>query len=251
MGIIASGFKLIKESYDFVLQMAPRVHTSALQDRMEAFVNQCFQALRPLTYDYREVCEIKEIWGDSTYTHKLCIGDWLRLKSSHQTYGSTIDRSVDVFCQIRGHGDELKPHIRKPVKEDFALLVDLTKQLIPYDELLVKFEIPETTVLEYNCPGHDGEPITMTTMEITAIGIKTSHPWDLLMFQDGEKEPKNRDITYEPNASIFEDVITHMVDLFKKANTEVAVVREHNEKIIAQMDTIVAPIRIGNSLKTD
>lgn len=247
MGIIIAGLKLIKPAYDFVLQMAPKVHTKGLQSMMEKFVNDCFQTLRPLTYRFREVCEIEHEWGKE----KLCIGEWLRLKDSYQTYGSTLDRSESVFNHIRNYGDDLKPHVRKPIKEDFAKLVDLAKQLQSYNDVSVKLEIPETEVFEHYCPdySYDDKAVTIKSTVLNGIGVKTSNPWTLLLFQNGEEEPEERSITDESKAPLFEDIIGYMVDLFKKADAKVSVVREHNEKIIGEMGRIVGPWKIANQLK--
>lgn len=249
MGIIIAGLKLIKPAYDFVLEMAPGVYTDGLQSGMEKFVNDCFQTLRPLTYKYTEVCEVEHRWGKET----LCIGEWLRLKYRYQTYGSTLERSEQVFTYIRDYGDELKPHVRKPIKDDFAKLVDLAKNLQSYNEVVVKLEIPETEVFEHYCPkySYDDKAITITSIVASAIGIKTSDPWTLLLFKDGEEEPEERSITDESEASLFEDIISHMVELFKRADAEVSVVREHNEKIMEEMSRIVGPWKIANELKNN
>lgn len=253
MGIIIAGLKLIKPAYDFVLQMAPKVHTNALQGNMEKFVNDCFQTLRPLTYKYREVCDIEHRYGGRTYTTKLCIGEWLRVKSTYQTYGSTLDHSESVFNYIRNYGDELKTHVRRPIKEDFARLVDLAKELQSYNEVLVKLQLPEKEVFEYYCPNfsYDDKAIKLTSMTLNAIGVKTSDPWTLLLFQNEEEEPETRHLTDESKVSIFEDIISYMVDLFKRADAEVSVVREHNEKVMEEMARIVGPWKIANQLKNN
>lgn len=251
MGIIISGIRLIQESYDFVLKMAPKVHTTALQRGMEEFVRDSFQTLRPLTYEYREVCEIQKDYGSgSTYIYKLCMGEWLRVKGSYQTYGSSLDHSGEVFNHIRKYGDELKPHVRKPIKDDFANIVDSTKKLQSYDDILVKLEIPETEVFEYDCGGRDGENVTVEMMVTDGIGIETRDPWTLLIFKEGKDEPKSRSLTEESKISIFEDIIGYIVDLFKKADAEVKGVREHNEKIMEEMSKTVGPWKIANELKS-
>lgn len=249
MGIIIAGLKLIKPAYDFVLQMAPKVHTKGLQSTMENFVNDCFQTLRPLTYKYREVCEIEHEWGKE----KLCIGEWLRLKYRFQTYGSTLDYPERVFKHLRKYGDELKPHVRKPIKADFAELVDLTKELQSYNEVSVKLEIPETEVFEHYCPSYsyDDKAVTIKSTVVNGIGVKSSDPWTLLLFHNGEEEPEKRSITDESKAPLFEDIISCMVELFKKADAKVSVVREHNEKIMEEMERIVGPWKIANELKNN
>jgi len=254
MGIIIAGLRLIKPAYDFVLSMAPRVHTKALQSGMEKFINDCFQTLRPLTYKFREVCDIEHhSYGGHTYTTKLCIGEWLRVKSSYQTYGSSLDYSESFFNDIRNYGDKLKPHVRKPIKKEFAELVDLAKKLQSYNDVLVKLEIPETEVFEHHCPSfsYDDKAITVTSMVVNAIGVKTSDPWTLLFFQRRKEEPERRSLTDESKASLFEDIIDHMVDLFKRADAEVAGVREHNEKIMEEMSVTVGPWKIANQLKNN
>jgi hypothetical protein len=42
-----------------------------------------------------------------------------------------------------------------------------------------------------------------------------------------------------------------MVDLFKRADAEVAGVREHNERIMEEMSVIVGPWKIANQLKNN
>jgi hypothetical protein len=170
---------------------------------MEKFVHDAFQTLRPLTYNYTEVCDVKGRYSSG----KLCIGEWLRVKYSYQTYGSSVDGSETVFNYIRNYGDELKPHVRKPIKEDFGKLVDLAKTLQSYNEVLVKLEVPEIEVFEHHCPrfSYDDKAIRVTSMTVNAIGIHTSSPWDLLLFQKGVKEPEKRCITDESKAPLFED----------------------------------------------
>lgn len=147
----------------------------------------------------------------------------------------------------------LKPHVREPIKKEFAELVDLTKKLQSYNEVLVKLEIPETEVFEYDCPYCPGceNEVKVTSMAVNEIGIRTSNPWDLLLFSAKEKEPQERCLTNESKACLFEDIISYTVDLFKKANVEVEVVREHNQKIMEEMSAIVEPWKIANQLKNN
>ena len=246
MGIIIAGVRTIKQPYDYILQTANRVYTSSLQSSMTEFVADCFRTLKPLSYEFTEVCEVKGEYS----SYKLCIGEWLRAKHSYQEYGSTVDYSESIFEAIREHGDELKPHVRKPIKKDFADLVDLAKQLQPYDTLSVLHEIPRTEVYEYFILREGG--MSLTSFSISKIGIKTSNPWRLLLFKDGkEEQPDDRDLTDDSKASLFEDIISHIVDLFKKADAKVSVVREHNEKIMGEMARIVSPWKIANNLKNN
>jgi len=250
LGLIIAGLRIIKPAYDFCLQTAPKINTRVLQSEMEKFVTGCFQALKPLSYDFKEVTQITEKYYGNTYTATLCIGEWLRERGVYQKYGSSIDRPEDFFNCIRRYGEYLKPHVRKPIKDVFANLVDLTKSLRPYNEILVKLEIPETEVFEHYCPyrGGDSTTVTITSMVVNAIGVRTSYPWDLLLFKSGEEEPEIRDITNQSKVSIYEDIISYMVDLYKRAEAEVSVTRKHNEEIMREMEQIVAPFKIAISL---
>ena len=250
MGVIIAGLRMIKPAYDFCLQTAPKINTRVLQSEMEKFVTDCFRVLKPLSYDFKEVIQITETsyYGNSYST--LCIGEWLRERNVYQKYGSSIDRPEDVFNCIRKYGEYLKPHVRKPIKDVFANLVDLAKSLKPYNEVLVKIEIPETEVFEHHCPyrSDDSATVTITSMVVNAIGVKTSYPWDLLLFKSGEEKPETRDITNQSKVSIFEDIISYMVDLYKKAEAEVSVTRKHNEEIMRRMGQMVAPFKIATAL---
>ena len=245
MGIIISAIRIIKPAYDFCLQMIPKVNTYSLQRSMEEFVIDCFEALKPLSHSFKEIAYTDS--GDI-----LCIGEWIRVRGRYQKYGSNINKPSTFFYYIRKYGGYIKPDVRKPIRDTFSQLVDLAVKLKPYDTVLVKLQIPETEVFEYYYPyaeKGDGKVVEIRSMKINAIGIKTNSPSYLFLFKCGEEDdPIERDITHEVNASIFEDIVSYMVDLFKKAYKEVSEIREHNEKIMKQMEEVVAPFKIASNL---
>jgi hypothetical protein len=246
MGIIVSGIKLIKPAYDFCLQMAKKVDTRTLQREIEYTVRDCFYALRPLCSKYQKVCDMRDAYGN----HELCIGEWFREKRGNwQKLGSPIEHTNSVFSIIKKYGDQVKPHVRKTIKKEFAELVDLAKQLQSYEDLTVKLDIPPTEVFEHDCLGGDEPSIAIESAVLIAVAIETQDPNVIFLFREGGKEPDSRELNDEKKTPLFEDIISYLVDLFKKADAEVSKVRNHNEKIMEQMKQIVAPLKIADSLK--
>jgi hypothetical protein len=242
MGIIVSGIKLIKPAYDFCLQMAPKVDTKTLQKQMESLVQDSFATLKPLSSSLQTVTRIHTSYG----TREILIGEWVRDKSSYQKLGSIVWNESEFFKCIREHGEQMKPLVRRPIRNEFSQLADLTKQLISYSDLTVRIDIPPTEVYEHECSL--GEQVKLTRKVVKSIAIETCRPYKILL-DVGERENKERELTAEAYTPIFEDIISYLVDLFKKADAEVSKVRNHNEKIMEQMKQIVAPLKIANSLK--
>jgi hypothetical protein len=243
MGIIASGIKLIKPAYDFCLQMIPKVDTKTLQKQMESLVHDCFVTLKPLSSGLKTVTRMSTSYG----TREILIGEWIRDRSGHQKLGSLVWGTDDTFNCMREHGEQMKPLVRRTISNEFSQLVDLTKQLISYRDLTVKLDIPPTEVYEHECL--IGTEVNLAPKTVYSIAIETQDPNDIYLFVEGEKEAKARKLTDEAKTPVFEDIISHLVDLFKKADAEVSRVRNHNEKIMEQMKQIVAPLKIANSLK--
>jgi hypothetical protein len=226
--------------------MAPKVDTRTLQREIEYTVRDCFYALRPLCPKYQKVCDMKDAYGN----HELCIGEWFREKrGSWQKLGSSIEHTNSVFSIIKKYGDQVKPHVRKTIKKEFAELVDLAKQLQSYEDLIVKLDIPPTEVFEHKCCGGDEPSMAIEPAVLTAVAIETQHPHKIFLFKEGGKEPESRELEDESKTPLFEDIVSYLVELFKKADAQVSLVRNHNQKIMEQMKQIVAPLKIANSLK--
>jgi hypothetical protein len=240
MGIILSGIRLIKPAYDFCLQMTKKVCTRSLQREMEKLVNHCFYTLKPLASQLTTVERIPTSYG----AREILIGEWMREKSSHQKLGSLISED-ETYNFIRKYGEQMKPLVRKTIRTEFAQLTDLTKQLISYEDLTVKMDIPETEVTEHY---NSMEGVNIHSMIINKIGIKTSDPWHIILFQKNGKE-EERDLKEEEKAPLFEDIISYMADLFKKADAKVGQARNHNENIMKKMVDVIAPLKIAKGLK--
>jgi len=246
MGIVIAGIRLIKQHYDFVLRMAEKVDTRTLQREMENFVYESFSTFKPLRRKFKEICTVTEKTRYYTSTYNLCIGEWIRRKSRYHQYGSIVDHSESFLKIIREHGDELKPHVRKSIKEDFAKAVDLTKQLIMYRDFEVSVCIRPREVYTYlylYCRGGKSG-IEIKPVKIERLTIKTQSPTRIFYGKDTSIQLED-----ESNVSIVEDLIDDLVDLFRKADAEVCKVREHNERVMKQIEDVVAPYKIVNHLR--
>jgi hypothetical protein len=243
MGIIASGIKLIKPAYDFCLQMVPKVDTKTLQKQMESLVHDCFITLKPLSSGLKTVTRTSTSYG----TREILIGEWIRDRSGHQKLGSLVWGTDNTFRCMREHGEQMKPLVRRTISNEFAQLVDLTKQLISYRDLTVRMDIPPTEVYEHGC--YVGEQVKLAPKVVYSIAIATQSPVDIILFIEGEEEAEEKKLSDEKKTPIFEDIVSYLVDLFKKADVEVSKVRDYNEKIMEQMKQIVAPLKIADSLK--
>jgi hypothetical protein len=247
MGIIVSGIKLIKPAYDFCLQMTEKVNTCRLQKQMECLVQDCFATLKPLSSSLKTVTRASTPYG----TREILIGEWIREKSGHQKLGSLVGSNSEVFSLIRQHGEQMKPLARRTISNEFSQLVDLAKQLISYKDLMVRMDIPPTEVFEHQCYGYEGDEPSMAieSAVLIAVAIETQDPNEIFLFKEGGKEPESRELNDEKKTPLFEDIISYLVELFKKADAQVSLVRNHNEKIMEQMKQIVAPLKIANSIK--
>jgi hypothetical protein len=228
--------------------MIPKVDTKTLQKQMESLVHDCFVTLKPLSSGLKTVTRMSTSYG----TREILIGEWIRDRSGHQKLGSLVWGTDNTFKCMREHGEQMKPLVRRTISNEFSQLVDLTKQLISYKDLTVKLDIPPTEVYEHECligisPEKGG--VNLAPKTVYSIAIETQNPNDIYLFVEGEKAAKARQLTDEAKTPIFEDIISYLVDLFKKADAEVSKIRAHNEKIMEQMKHIVAPLKIAESLK--
>jgi len=237
MGIIVSGIRIIKPAYNFCLQTIEKVDTTELQGILINTVYECFRTLKPLSRILRKVTTTD--MGDEIF-----IGEWIRERWGYQKYGSII-RKPKTFQLMVKYGDKMKPFVRKTIASEFSELVDLTKQLQSYDDLTIELDIPPTDLCE---PELDDYECTIINRVITRIGLETKCPNRILLWA-GNVVAIERDIDDMVNVPLFEDIISYLVELYKKADDGVRQVREHNEKILAKMEEIVAPLRIAEAFR--
>ena len=240
MGVIISGVRMISEPYNYILQKAKDIHVSKFNKDLERFLNSSFEALKPLSYKYKEVCNMSED-GDTYY---LCIGTWLRTKWRSRGYGSHVG---DIIPYIRKYGDELKPHVRSPIKDDFADIVDLTKKLRNYDDIEEKMEISPRKLCMYQTSYAD-DCIEVSEKTVKELSLSTTRPKTLVMASEDEGDWR-LDITYERSPAVVEDVIDDVVRLYDMVDAKLSVVRDHNQRITSQIDQIVTPYKLLKAFK--
>lgn len=243
MGVIISGVRMISEPYNYILKKANDIHVYSLAKELTDFVNDSFEALKPLSYEYKEICQMK----DEGYHDrgKLCIGTWLRTKySGYYKYGRIVN---DIIPYILKYGDELKPHVRRPIKDDFADLVDLTKKLKDYENIQETMEISPKKLYKY----HVYESVNVDELVITELELNTSSPRDVIMRpREGAGEDSwGIDIRSDKTPAVLEDVIDNVVKLYNMVDAKLSVVRDHNQQIISQIDQIVTPHKLLKALK--
>lgn len=242
MGVIISGLRIISEPYNYILQKSKDVHVYSLTRELEKFVNGSFGALKPLSHEYKEACQMdKEDYSDGGM---LCIGTWLRSKySRHYKYGSTID---DIFPYIRKYGDELKEHVRGPIKDDFADAVDLTKELKDYEDIEETITISPRKLCRYWIH----ESVKTNEKEVRKLWLSTSSPKRVIMkSSEDDEDPWRIDIDNDDSPAALEDVIDSVVRLYDMVDAKLAVVREHNRRIMSQIDQVVTPYKLLNAFK--
>ena len=242
MGVIISGVRMISEPYNYILQKAKDVRVSKLAAELETFINNSFAGLRPLSHKYKVVCNMSE-----EHTNYLCVGTWLRTKWGRNSrgYGSHVGNIVPYILK---YGDELSEHVRRPIKDDFADIVDLTKELKKYEDISEVIGIEPKKLYKYNMSWHD-DCVEVHEKEVKELSLNTSSPKTVVMMTENDEDPWKVDITYERSPAVIEDVIDNVVRLYNMVDAKLSVVRDHNQQIMSQIDQIVTPHMLLKALK--
>jgi len=239
MGVLVSCVDSLKPKIDYIAATADVCNTNRLYDELVHTVFHCFYQLKPLSYEPKIVCELEEkrSYYGSVY---LSVGEWVRCKySTAEKIGHEISEYDFLHYMIR-YGDLLKPWVRKPIREDFAALVDLVKQLKPYNTLHFSLEIPQTKVKKIWIGGE----LKQETYIATKIGFSTCYPRRLHLNSEGV----SLDVTDVEDLFALEDIIDYVVELYRMGYGELLKVIRHNEAILAKMKEIAKPYEISNSL---
>ncbi len=245
MGVIISGVRMISEPYNYILKKSMDIQVSTLQHDLNKFLNESFAALRPLSYKYKEVCNIH---NDNDYhDHYLCIGTWLRTKWGRGSgYGSHVDSIVPYILK---YGDELKPHVRRPIKDDFADIVDLTKKLKEYEDIEETITMSPRKIFKYKMSGWKAHYIEVSEKEVEVLSLSTTSPEYVRMISENDEKPWSIDIGYSNAPAVIEDVIDAVVQLYDKVDTRLSVVRDYNQQLEAQIDQLATPHKLLKAFK--
>lgn len=240
MGVIISGLRMISEPYNHILERARDVYVYSLAKELKKFVNHSFDGLKPLSHKYKEVCQMKE--EGYRGGGKLCIGVGLRVKHSNYGYGSIVNNIVPYILK---YGDELKKHVRRPIRDDFADAVDLTKELRDYENIEETLAISPRKLCRYSIY----ESLDVKEKEVRELTLNTSSPKTVIMKSEDGEDHWSIQVDGNHSPAVIEDTIDDVVRLYDMVYAKLAVVRDHNNRITAQMDQIVTPYRLLKAFK--
>lgn len=237
---MASLIRDFKPGLEYILKVAKKIDTGELDNEMRDTVYKFFNALRPLSHKFKEVCDV-ELYS---YSYVLGVGEWFRIKDYyHQKYGSFLG-SYDLLYVVREYGDLIKPHVRRPVREAFSELVDLAKELIPYEEIVFKINVPEVEV--YFPVVVNGE-VKLEQETVYKIEMSTVHPKELMLHVKGREWPRRAWLELSELPTL-EDIMDYVVELYRRADAELSEVIEHNNRVLKRMKKVVMPYMISGSL---
>jgi hypothetical protein len=257
MGVIVQTILALKDRYDYVLQATKDINTVNLETDLERLVFKSFEALRPLRSEYMVVGDLKDSTG-KVY-EQIGVGEFIRLKSTHETYGSNFrpdsEWSRTRFIELmRSHGDLITRHVSTSKQEDFGRLMQITKDLKPYDELTVSLKIdPLLTVHKHTYNKYAAfRVLEIEDKKVEKLFLKTSDSEKVVYNKVKENEsgywPDLIDVTYEANIPVVEDLIDYLVKIYKMAGELVDVTRRHNEPLMAEMDMIASAYKVSKCL---
>ena len=256
MGVIVQTILALKDRYDHVLQATEEINTASLETDLERLVFKSFEALRPLRSEYMVVGDLKN--SDGKVYEQIGVGEFVRLKSTYETYGSNFrpdsewswKRFLDL---IREHGNLITPHVRASIQEDFGRLVQITKDLKFYDDLIISLEVdPPITVHKHTYNIYSNPILEMDEKKVVKLFLKTSNPRQVVYNKVQDKEssywPDCIDVGSESNIPIAEDLIDYLVKIYKMASELVDVTKRHNESLMAEMDVIESVYKVSKCL---
>jgi len=257
MGLIFQTILDLKDRYDYVLQATKEVNTRSLQSNLEELTFKSFDALRPLRSEYAVVGDLKD--SDGKVYNQIGVGEFIRLKNSGETYGSNFkpdsEWSWRRFLELmREHGHLITPHINTSKQEDFGRLVQITEGLKLYNELTVSLEVdPPLTVHKHNYNKYAAfRVLELEEKKVVKLFLKTSDPEKVVYNKVKENEssywPDAIDVTYEGNIPVVEDLIDHLVKIYKMAGELVDVTKRHNEPLTTEMDTLASAYKVSKCL---
>jgi len=256
MGVIVQTILALKDRYDYVLRTAEDINTVNLETDLERLVFKSFEALRPLRSEYMVVGDLKDSTG-KVY-EQIGVGEFIRQKSTYETYGSNFRpdsewsrrRFVDL---MRSHGHLVTPHVRTSIQDDFGRLVQITKDLKPYDELTLSLEVdPPVTVHRHTYNNYSNHLLEMDEKKVVKLFLKTSDSRRVVYNKVKDNEsgywPDLIDVSSEANIPVAEDLIDYLVKIYKMASELVDETRRHNEPLTTEMDTLASAYKVSKCL---
>lgn len=247
MGVIAQRVDELDGKLKYIYSTACEIDTVYLQRDLEKTVYKALESLKPLRHRYIVLPETKFQDRIYSYTCQIAVGEWLRIKYSWQRFGSPIHNREEAFKILREHGDVIALNVRKTIREVVTQLVELTKKLTPYDHVEVSRQVNVTTRIR----ALRGE---WSVFRVEKIAVGTSNPfWVRYLYEEGSGYPPRADsssflIDRWDDVALIEDLIDDLVELYTEAKKKVMEVKAWNDKLLAEMKSLVAPYLIAKEL---
>mgnify|MGYP000070608139 CR=1 FL=1 len=255
MGVITSRIIFLQDKFNEVFTLAGSVSTWELQDQMFRRVYHCFKALQPLSYKYIRLGKrqyLCRVYGKSELQTKeayFAVGRWVNVVWSYQKYGTGIHWDMEKFFFVmRAIGEEVAKLVRRPIKKDFAELVKLLKELTPYTDLRFRKPVSIDRVYFFTSSGSWRKELTVTPIFFDSIQIETQRPHDLTLLREG-KPVKTFAISDKETILAFEDLLDDAIQLYKRAFKQLKPVKEKNEEILKEMESIALPWKVTQAIK--
>ena len=255
MGVIASRIVELQDKFKEVFALAGSVSTWELQDQMFRRVYNCFKPLKPLSYKYIRLGKreyLCRVYGKSELKPKeayFALGRWVNVVWGYQKYGTGIHWDTEKFFFVmRAIGDEIAGLVRRPIKNDFAELVNLLKQLTPYTDLRFRKLSSVNRVYFFTSSGSWRKELTITPLHFDSIQIETQRPYELILLREG-KTVKTFTISDKETVLAFEDLVDDAMELYKQAMRQLKPIKEKNEEILGKMEQIALPWKLTEAVK--
>jgi len=122
--------------------------------------------------------------------------------------------------------------------------VDLTKKLVPYGRLTVRVDVPTTSVCKYDVDYR----VEVKRVNVRGLQLTTNYSTYVRLITDDD-EGFELNLFDPESLYVLEDVVTYLVELYKKAEETLSTVVKYNDGIMKEMAEVVAPYRIARSIQ--
>ena len=237
MGRLSEALKAFFDEFREVLELVHLADGREKQDAMYDFVFKCFSELEPLSHKFKVIRYIPE------WDCELCVGKWIRLRYCCDVYGSVVKRRSRFFKVIRNYGEEVARHVRKPIRDVFAELVECVKQLKSYVPHVEEIPVSKTGCL-FDLRAKEavikevevvGLRLDLSDPRYVGVLVKRGGPYDLFIYS-------------WKHMSLFEDLLPELKLLYKKGAEFIREVDAHNRPLFEKMKELVAPFTVMEAL---
>lgn len=210
MSILISKAQELKPAYDYCLRAASEIDTRRLTQEMDRFVLECFWRMNSPS-------------GGS------------ESQESDKDLAERYALSEHVIRCIRENGERLKKFLSRKAPEEFHVIIDLARQLVPYYELKFEYPIMTTEIYSYRAISC----LWVDTLEVNNLVVYAHSPYNVL-FMKNDKLQIGKDLR-EPEFFLLNGhILTQLAHLYEAARAKLSSTVRYNEGIMAKMNEIVS-----------